>query len=173
MKKGAVVGLSLFCAGAIVAGSVIFVTIRTYVKAFQWDIHQNVSSDAKERLSSIALMPEASGCIEYYSVMGARDPSYLITSYSYGSVDSLCNSLPEGCRDGIEEAVNSGEYKQTEDVLNNMVKRYDVSADDLPLISEDEVDKRYSAAARGAFRYYYVLEYEDGTYRFEMRVDEV
>ena len=173
MKKGLIIGLSVTIGLGLIAVAFIVMTMRNYIKAFEWDIHQNVTSAEKEKLSNLALMPDAADCIDYYSVMGMQDPSYLITSYAYGSVDEMCDALPEGCSQGIGNALGSGEYKETEDVLNVMVKRYEVSDEDLPLITEDDVPDQYSAAARGAFRYYYILEYKDGTYRFEMRVDEV
>ncbi|MBO4680314.1 MAG: hypothetical protein J5623_00240 [Clostridiales bacterium] len=173
MKKGFAIGAVVFGVIALAACILIVLTMRSYVKAFEWDVHEHVTDGEREKLSCLALMPEVSDDIEYYAVMGARDPSFLITSHSYGSVDDMCKALPEGCEKGIRNALEKGEYKETEDVLNRMTKRYDVSPDDLPLVKEDEVKKEYYAAARGAFRYYYVLEYEDGTYRFEMRVDEV
>ena len=173
MKKGFGIGVVIFGVIALAACILIAFTMRSYIKAFEWDIHEHVTDGEREKLSHLALMPEAADDIEYYAIMGMRDPSFLITSHSYGSVDDLCKALPEGCEKGIRNALKNGEYKETEDVLNRMTKRYDVSPDDLPLIKEDEVKREYYAAARGAFRYYYVLEYEDGTYRFEMRVDEV
>jgi len=173
MKKGFGIGVVIFGVIALAACILIAFTMRSYIKAFEWDIHEHVTDGEREKLSQLALMPDATDDIEYYAVMGARDPSFLITSHSYGSVDDMCKALPEGCEKGIRNALKNGEYKETEDVLNRMTKRYDVSPDDLPLIKEDEVKKEYYAAARGAFRYYCVLEYEDGTYRFEMRVDEV
>ena len=173
MKKGFGIGVVVFGVIALAACILIAFTMRSYVKAFEWDIHEHVTDGEREKLSQLALMPDAADDIDYYAVMGSRDPSYLITSHSYGSVDDLCKALPEGCEKGIRNALKNGEYKETEDVLNRMTKRYDVSPDYLPLIKEDEVKREYCAAARGAFRYYYVLEYEDGTYRFEMRVDEV
>lgn len=172
-RKGIVIVISIFAVLALLAVVLIVMTMRGYIKSFQWDIHEHVTDGEREKLSHLALMPEAADDIEYYAIMGMRDPSFLITSHSYGSVDDMCKALPEGCEKGIRNALKSGEYKETEDVLNRMTKRYDVSPDDLPLIKEDEVKREYYAAARGAFRYYYVLEYEDGTYRFEMRVDEV
>ena len=173
MKKSFVPILIVILAFAAAAACIIIFTMRSYIKAFEWDIHQNVTAQEKDRLSNLTLLPGAAGCIDYYSVMGMRDPSYLITSYPYGSINELCAALPEGCSTGIENALANGEYKQTEDVLNVLVKRYEIAEDDLPLIEEKDVPDQYSAAALGAFRYYYILEYEDGTYRFEMRVDEV
>ena len=173
MKKGTIIGFVVFGVLALAACTLIAFTMRNYVKAFEWDVHEHVTDGEREKLSHLALMPEAADDIEYYAIMGMRDPSFLITSHSYGSVDDMCKALPEGCGEGVRKALKKGEFKETEDVLNRMTKRYEVSPDDLPLIKEDEVKKEYYAAARGAFRYYYVLEYEDGTYRFEMRVDEV
>ena len=172
-RKGIVIVISIFAVLALLAVVLIVMTMRGYIKSFQWDIHEHVTDGEREKLSQLALMPDAADDIEYYAVMGLRDPSFLVTSHSYASVDDMCKSLPEGCEKGIRNALKNGEFKETEDVLNRMTKRYDISPDDLPLIKEDEVKKDYYAAARGAFRYYYVLEYQDGTYRFEMRVDEV
>ena len=173
MKKGFAIGVVVFGVIALAACILIVFTMRSYIKAFEWDIHEKVTDGEREKLSNLALMPEAAEDIEYYAVMGTRDPSFLITSHSYANVDDMCNALPKGCEEGIRNALKKGEYKKTEDVLNRMTKRYDVSPEELPLIKEKEVKKEYYHAAIGAFRYYYVLEYEDGTYRFEMRVDEV
>ena len=172
-RKGIIIVISIFAVLALLAGALIVITMRSYIKAFEWDIHETVTDGEREKLSYLALMPEAAGNIEYYAVMGARDPSFLITSHSYASIDDMCNALPKGCEEGIRKAIKNGEFKETEDVLNRMTKRYDVSPEDLPLIKEKDVKKEYYHAAIGAFRYYYVLEYGDGTYRFEMRVDEV
>ena len=172
-RKGIVIVISIFVVLALLAVILIVLTMRGYIKSFQWDIHEQVTDREREKLSYLALLPEASDDIEYYAVMGSRDPSFLITSHSFGSVDDMCKALPKGCEKGIRNALEKGEFKETEDVLNRMTKRYDISPDDLPLIKEGDVKKEYYASALGAFRYYYVLEYEDGTYRFEMRVDEV
>ena len=172
-RKGIVIVIGFFVVLALAACALIVMTMRGYIKSFEWDIHENVTEGERDKLSYLALMPDAFDDIEYYAVMGSRDPSYLITSHSYGSVDDMCKALPEGCAKGIRNALEKGEFKETEDVLNRMAKRYDVSPEDLPLIKEDDVKREYFASARGAFRYYYVLEYQDGTYRFEMRVDEI
>lgn len=172
-RKGVIITVSIVAVFMVIAGALIIMTIRNYIKAFEWDIHEQVTERERDKLSYLALLPEAADDIEYYSVMGARDPSYLITSRSFKSVDDMCDALPEGCGEAIRKALATGEYKETEDVLNRMTKRYDVQISDLPVIKEDNVKKEYYSAARGAFRYYYVLAYEDGTYRFEMRVDEI
>ncbi|MBO4449511.1 MAG: hypothetical protein J5777_02905 [Clostridiales bacterium] len=172
-RKSVVITISIFAVLAVIFGGIVIFTIRNYIKAFEWDIHEQVTERERDKLSYLALLPEAADDIDYYSVMGMRDPSYLITSHPYKSIDDLCDALPEGCGEGIRKALNKGEYKETEDTLNRMTKRYEVSPEDLPLIKEEDVKKDYYASALGAFRYYYVLAYEDGTYRFEMRVDEV
>ena len=59
-------------------------------------------------LSGFGVALDAFDDIEYYAVMGSRDPSYLITSHSYGSVDDMCKALPEGCGKGIRNALEKG-----------------------------------------------------------------
>ena len=145
MKKGFAIGLGIFIAVAVLAVAVW--TIANYINVSRWDIHRSMSTSEQDKLSNLGLMPDIAGELEYYAVMGARDPSYLSGTRCYDSVDA-------------------------NDVFGAPVSKYPINKE-LPVITEDEVDKQYYSQALGAFRGYYILLYEDGSCRFEMRIDTV
>ena len=173
MKKGLIIALSVVFAVVLVFGCLYLFIYRNYIKAFQWDYHESMNDNEKERLSNIALMPDMADSFENYAVMGFRDPSYLIITKGYKSLDDMCASFPEGYESAFRDAYNRGAMKTSEDVIGNEVTRYEIDQSLMPLISEKDVDSRFRGAATGAFRYYYVLEYPDGTFRFAARVDTI
>lgn len=170
MKKGFAIGLGIFIAVAVLAVAVW--TIANYINVSRWDIHRSMSTSEQDKLSNLGLMPDIAGELEYYAVMGARDPSYLSGTRCYDSVDAMCEALPEGYGEVLSGVIEEGVYEKTNDVFGAPVSKYPINKD-LPVITEDEVDKQYYSQALGAFRGYYILLYEDGSCRFEMRIDTV
>ena len=162
------------CLISFLTGFVIFLLLLGYyfynvdrcIKAdLKWNDQTDMSAVDKERWSYYVAFPEAEHCFEYYSVRGVVDPRYMIETRAYQSVEEMCDDLPEGCEDAISSALLS-EPKEEEDTRGVDIKQYKVENDRLPLISNDEIERKYDAYAVAGWREYYVNEYEDGTYRF-------
>ena len=155
MTKGTKAGIIIIIAFALFIGATFFVTIRSYIKATNWTIHDPMSDEGKELYSNAVLLPGLSACFERYADKGVRDSDYMVETYSYQSVSEMCDALPKGCN--------------AEDIYGTPVKRYQINTG-LPLIDQEAVTEKYRYAYAGAFIYYYVLEYSDGTCRFAVLI---
>ena len=169
MTKGTKAGIIILIAFALFVGATFFVTIRSYIKATNWTIHDPMSDEGKELYSNAVLLPGLSACFERYADKGVRDSDYMVETYSYQSVSEMCDALPKGCNEGIKAALDEGVYENAEDIYGTPVKRYQINTG-LPLIDQEAVIEKYRYAYAGAFIYYYVLEYSDGTCRFAVLI---
>jgi len=164
----------LTCLGAVGVIVLLFVgyglySAYKYLEAdTKWYEQTELTAEDKERWSYRMFLPEAEHCFEHYFIYGIRDPRYLVETRAYNSVEEMCADLPEGCEKAISAALN-GKPQDEEDVHGVDVKQYKVSNELLPLISESEVQTRYGWYSLGAPRYYYIDEYEDGTFRFTVQ----
>ena len=162
------------CLTFFLAGFVIFLLLLGYTfynvgrfinADLKWNDQTDMSAVDKERWSYYVAFPEAEHCFEYYAIRGVVDPKYMIETRAYRSVEEMCDDLPEGCEAAISQALRSGS-KDEEDIRGVDIKQYKVENAGLPLISNEEIARKYDAYAVAGWREYYVNEYEDGTYRF-------
>lgn len=165
MKKGVIIGISIFAAIFLLFGALIFIFVRNYLDMDKWDVHNTLTDHERESLSYRVLMPEAADSFVSYGARGFRDPEYQVETAVYGSVEDLCNAMPESTRDGIKNAVANSDPKEGEDIRYGKVTLYEVT-EGVPMITEDEVIDEYKALSIGCFREYYVIGYPDGTFRF-------
>ncbi|MBR3056479.1 MAG: hypothetical protein IKG93_00800 [Clostridiales bacterium] len=133
----------------------------------RWYAQTSLSAEDKTRWSYYMFLPEAKHCFELYSNRGNRDPAYMVETFAYRSIEDMCSVLPEGCETAILQAHGSAP-EETKDIRGVKVKQYKVRNDLLPIISEDEVSRKYGSYSLGCPRKYYINEYEDGTSRFVM-----
>ena len=169
MKKGFWIGLIIFAAIFLLAGGYIFVTVRNYLDSDKWEVHDPIPDDRRKFYANTALMPELSDDFERFAIRGIRDFDYMVETYSFFGTDEMYEKLPEGCENGISQALSDGAYETTKDLKGKDVSRYEITTG-LPLLDKDEINKDDGGMLTNAFVYYYVLEYPDGTYRFAVLI---
>lgn len=169
MKKGFWIGLIIVAAILLLAGGYIFVTVRNYLDSDKWEVHDPIPDDRRKFYANTALMPELSDDFERFAIRGIRDFDYMVETYSFSGTDEMYGKLPEGCENGIAQALSDGAYEATKDLKGKDVSRYEITAG-LPLLDKDEINKDDGGMLTNAFVYYYVLEYPDGTYRFALLI---
>ncbi len=171
MKKGFWIGFGIVASIGILMGVYIFGTIRNYIKSSRWELKTEMTDDKKDLFSNVALLPGLAPCIERYAERGFRDASYMIETYRYENAEKMYEALPEGCREGIDKALESTPA-MAKDISGESVSLYEIRTG-LPLIPEDQIDAKYKNKYIGAFKSYYVIGYSDGTYRFAVQIDDV
>ncbi|MBR2751676.1 MAG: hypothetical protein IKD90_11165 [Clostridiales bacterium] len=169
MKKGCLQWfLSVSICVLLFIGFCMYSCLASFIKTdTRWYAQTSLSSEDKTRWSYYMFLPEAKHCFELYSNRGNRDPAYMVETLAYKSIEDMCSDLPEECEAAILQAHGSAP-EETEDIRGVKVKQYEVRNDLLPIISEDEVSRKYGPYSLGCPRKYYINEYEDGTYRFVM-----
>ncbi|MCR5489618.1 MAG: hypothetical protein K6F03_06095 [Saccharofermentans sp.] len=169
MKKGFWIGLIIVAAIFLLAGGYIFVTVRNYLDSEKWEVHDPIPDDRRKFYANTALMPELSDDFERFAIRGIRDFDYMVETYSFSGTDEMYGKLPEGCENGIAQALSDGAYETAKDLKGKDVSRYEITTG-LPLLDKDEINKDDGGMLTNAFVYYYVLEYPDGTYRFAVLI---
>ena len=169
MKKRFWIGFAVVALIVLLAGGYIFVTIKNYLDTDKWEVHDLIPDDRRKLYANTALMPELSDDFERYAIRGIRDFDYMVETYSYSGLDEMYANLPEGCEKGISGALSNGAYENAKDLKGKDVSKYEITSD-LPLLDSDEINKDDGGSFTGAFVYYYVLEYPDGTYRFAVLI---
>ena len=81
----------------------------------------------------------------------------------YKNYEELKDALPEGFSDAVEYALTEGRHEEGLDKDGSSVRRYYVPEDKLPLDEPNSVSD--------VERYYLVLKYPDGSYRFAVLVE--
>ena len=155
----------------LISGITVFV-IGHLTDLSEWEVVDPMPEEAKELYSEVALMPGLADHFERYAIRGGRDCDYMVETCSYDSYDEMCEELPEGCDFGIGCALAEGTHEETADIYGDPVKRYEIRAG-LPLLGENGGNGKKRNAHAGAFIYYYILEYPDGTYRFAVLIRDV
>ena len=163
MKKGFIIGLSITL--TIVA---LMAAYALHIKhQLDWDVREPMTSEQQVKLSSMGLIPYVADSLERYADRGVRDTEYMAESYAYNSAEELAESIPGIAFENVEEALKT-EGEQAKDIKGVSVTRYGLSG--MRQATEDELDPKYEYYFYGVFIYYYVLEYEDGTYRFAVDI---
>lgn len=132
-------------------------TVQTYTAA-GW----------KAEYAAVALKPELSSCFELYAekTINYHTKRIAVESYKYKSLNELCAALPSEWSDEIKAAVGSGDSFTTYDLKDDYVTVYTLSSD-LELAKLSDIGSQYRALAGSvSTKYYQIIEYYDGSYRF-------
>ena len=169
MKRGFIIGLAIFTGIVLLMAGAIGTFYMHFKHQMTWDIHEPMTAEEQEKLSSMALLPSVGGELERYADRGMRDSEYQAETRLYKDVDDMTASLPENYKDSIEMAF---EYdpEPGEDIAGNEVMKYYVPQ--LPVAEKGDLDEEYEYYFYGMFQYYYILEYPDGTYRFAVNIHD-
>ena len=171
MKTGDKIAVVLLLLILALAAGFIASTIRSYIRATNWKIHDPMSDSEKALYSSAALMPELAGCFERYASKGVRDGDYMVETCRYTNLAEMCAALPEGCDEGIALALAEAVPESVEDIVGTPVTRYMIQSG-LPLADREDLPERYRHAYLGAFSHYYILQYSDGSCRFAVLIQD-
>lgn len=168
MKKGFIIGLSIFTGIVLLSAAAIGLFVINLVNLTKWQVHEPMTTEQQVELASMGLVPQLADQLERYGKRGLRDTEYIAESFLYDDKDDLIAALPAGYGVYVDQAFE-GEGKQSEDIKGTAVTRYNFY--ELPTATEEELGKKYEYYFYGAFHHYYILEYEDGTYRFAIETD--
>ncbi len=132
-------------------------TVQTYTAA-GW----------KAEYAAVAIKPELSSCFELYAekTINYHTKRIAVESYKYKSLNELCAALPSEWSDDIKAAVGSGDSFTTYDLKDDYVTVYTLSSG-IELANLSDIGSQYRAlAGRVSTKYYQIIEYDDGSYRF-------
>ena len=132
-------------------------TVQTYTAA-GW----------KAEYAAVALKPELSSCFELYAekTINYHTKRIAVESYKYKNLNELCAALPSEWSDEIKAAVGSGDSFTTYDLKDDYVTVYTLSSG-IELANMSDIGSQYRAlAGRVSTKYYQIIEYDDGSYRF-------
>lgn len=152
----------------VIIVSIIVIVIGVFyyniTAPMRFRVYTNVSDSKRSELASLANGGIWAGCIERYGERGPMDPDYLIESYKYESLASLCSSVPSA-----GEAVRNGTPVSGTDLKGKSVKIYKVSYY-YPAAEESESDISPDSQKYYWSWSYSVYEYPDGSYRYAAHV---
>lgn len=126
------------------------------------------SAGWKDEYAAVALKPELSSCFELYAekTINYHTTRIAVESYSYKSLSELCAALPAEWTDEIYAAMRSGDSFTTYDLKDEYVTVYTLGSN-LQLANMRDIDSQYKPLAnRVNTKYYQIIEYDDGSYRF-------
>ena len=126
------------------------------------------SAGWKAEYAAVALKPELSSCFELYAekTINYHTKRIAVESYSYRSLNELCAAPPSEWSDEIKAAVGSGDSFTTYDLKDEYVTVYTLSSN-LELANMADISSQYrSLANKVNTKYYQIIEYDDGSYRF-------
>ena len=122
----------------------------------------------KAEYAAVAIKPELSSCFELYAekTINYHTKRIAVESYKYKSLNELCAALPSEWSDDIKAAVGSGDSFTTYDLKDEYVTVYTLSSD-IELANMSDIGSQYRALAGSvSTKYYQIIEYDDGSYRF-------
>lgn len=134
-----------------------------------WQVHEPMTGTEQRQLACMALMPSIADILERYAERGLRDSEYLAESRAFGGIGELTAALPAGSEIGIGETLKEGIPERTEDIKGTAVTRYEISWA-LPQATKEELPSKYEYYTYGCFIHYYLLEYDDGSWRFAAEI---
>lgn len=126
------------------------------------------SAGWKAEYAAVALKPELSSCFELYAekTINYHTKRIAVESYKYKNLNELCAALPSEWSDEIKAAVGSGDSFTTYDLKDDYVTVYTLSSG-IELANMSDIGSQYRAlAGRVSTKYYQIIEYDDGSYRF-------
>lgn len=168
MKKGFIIGLSIFTGIVLLLAGAIGIFVMHFMQQMTWHIHEPMTGEQQVKLASMGLVPDVADQLERYGDRGLRDSEYMAESFLYDDKDDMLASLPADYAPCIKDALKEG-YAQDFDIKGEPVKRYEIHV--LPQATREELDPKYEYYFYGTFHHYYVLQYDDGTYRFAVETD--
>ena len=168
MKKGFVIGLSIFSGIVMLSVAAIGFFVISLENLTKWEVQEPMTAEQQVELASMGLVPQLADQLERYGKRGLRDTEYIAESFLYDDKDDLIAALPSGYGAYVDQALEE-EGEQSEDIKGTAVTRYNFY--ELPTATEEELGKKYEYYFYGTFHHYYILEYEDGTYRFAIETD--
>ena len=122
-----------------------------------------------EECAAVALKPEIESCFEIHGekTINYHTKRIAAESYAYDSLDQLCAAMPSDWRQAIKDAVQRGDSFSSTDLDGNYVTFYTMDKN-LPCVSPRDLK---SPAARAlaesvGTKYYQIIEYDNGQYRF-------
>ena len=122
----------------------------------------------KAEYAAVAIKPELSSCFELYAekTINYHTKRIAVESYKYKSLNELCAALPSEWSDDIKAAVGSGDSFTTYDLKDEYVTVYTLSSG-IELANMSDIGSQYRALAGSvSTKYYQIIEYDDGSYRF-------
>jgi hypothetical protein len=137
--------------------------------ALNWDIHETMTAEEKTDFSCKALLPSIADCLERYGDKGLRDSEYMVESCLFSNKEEFIEGLPKSFSASIEKTLNEGVPESATDLKGVSVERYAVMYE-LPVATKDELDAKYEYYTYGCFINYYILKYEDGSFRFAVDI---
>ena len=161
MKKGFIIASCIILAHILIFG----VYALHFKNQMSWHVHDPMTEEQKTDYAYKSLMPGTADIFERYADRGLRDSEYMVESRSFSSIDELIKALPEGCEESIRKTLEEAEPEAAADIKGTAVTRYGIMYE-LPKASKEELGKKYEYYTYGCRISYYILQYEDGTYRF-------
>ena len=122
----------------------------------------------KAEYAAVAIKPELSSCFELYAekTINYHTKRIAVESYKYKSLNELCAALPSEWSDDIKAAVGNGDSFTTYDLKDEYVTVYTLSSG-IELANMSDIGSQYRALAGSvSTKYYQIIEYDDGSYRF-------
>ena len=165
MKKGLIIFFSIVLANILMFGTFYL----HFQRQMTWSVHELTVAEDKADRACRALMPGIADILERYGRRGFRDSEDMLESHTFESLDDLISALPDGCEDSVRKTMKDAEPKQSKDITGQSVNLYEIMYQ-LPQATKEELGKKYEYYYYGVHIDYYILEYEDGSYRFAVRV---
>ena len=165
MKKGLIIFFSIVLANILMFGTFYL----HFQRQMTWSVHELTATEDKADRACRALMPGIAHILERYGRRGFRDSEDMLESRTFESLDDLISALPDGCEDSVRKTMKDAEPKQSKDITGKSVTMYGVMYQ-LPLAEKEDLDKKYEYYFYGVRISHYILEYEDGTYRFAVSI---
>ena len=165
MRKGPIIAISIILAHVLIYGT-FYLHFR---RQMTWTVKEFTTAESREDYACRALMPGIADTLERYGRRGMRDSEDMLESRSFGSLDEMIKALPEGFEDAIKKTVKEAKPEQSKDITGKNVTMYGVMYQ-LPMASKEDLDKKYEYYFYGVRMSHYILQYEDGTYRFAISI---
>ena len=173
---------------ALMVFGCIFLCLNNFVQSSTWDVshsgdqvntvsYGNASgggssvswSSWKEECAAVALKPEIESCFEIHGekTINYHTKRIAAESYAYDSLEQLCAAMPSDWRNAIKEAVQRGDSFSSTDLDGNYVTFYTIDGN-LPCVSPSDLKSPAAKALAQSVgtKYYQVIEYDNGQYRF-------
>ena len=165
MRKGPIIAISIILAHVLIYGT-FYLHFR---RQMTWTVKEFTTAESREDYARRALMPGIADILERYGRRGMRDSEDMLESRAFSSLDEMIEALPKGCEDAVRKTIKNAEPKESKDITGKSVTMYGVMYQ-LPQAKRGDLDNKYEYYFYGVRMSHYILEYEDGTYRFAVSI---
>ena len=156
VKNGCLTVLTAFLTLIVICGIFVFVSIYRFIA-------KSREADINHYCSEVQIPQYASSVDKYETVEFHGDDRFRsLESRKFRDEQKLCDALPYGFSDAVSYALTQGKREEATDIAGITVTRYFIPEKMMPLDSTTYNDLE---------RYYTVLEYPDGSYRFAVIVE--